>query len=311
MSSNAEGSPNRQSTPSTDNDRSRPPRYVHSALSTSTSMSQTTTSRPSTRPTTASGRKSRAASALSILGQNDAQSIVCAISEARSVTPSVGVAFVNVALGEVVLSQICDNQSYVKTVHKLQMTSPSCIIFMSSACPPNKPSTLFSLVENLMPETKIDAFDRSAWSEASGLDYIQGLAFEEDIEPLKVAIQGKFYATSSFSAVMKYIEQTFTMTFVPHSLRIKYQPSDDTMMIDISAFQSLEIMQNSRNAKSKDCLFGLLNNTTTPMGNRMLRGNMLQPPTRHESFIEPRYDALEELTTNEEMFLEIRKGLSL
>ena len=101
------------------------------------------------------------------------------------------------------------------------------------------------------------------------------------------------------------------MTFVPHSLRIKYQPSDATMMIDISAFQSLEIMQNSRNAKSKDCLFGLLNNTTTPMGNRMLRSNMLQPPTRHESFIEPRYDALEELTTNEEMFLEIRKGLSL
>lgn len=151
-----------------------PPRYVHSALSTtSTSTSRALTSRPSTRLTNASGRRSRLTTASSILGQSDAQNIVCAISEARGVTPSVGVAFVDVALGEVILSQICDNQSYVKTIHKLQMMSPSHIIFMSTALPPNKPSTLFSLVQELMPEVKIDPFDRSAWSESSGLDYIQ------------------------------------------------------------------------------------------------------------------------------------------
>lgn len=81
-------------------------------------------------------------------------------------------------------------------------------------------------------------------------------------------------------------------------------------MIDISAIQSLEIMQNLRSSKSKESLFGLLNHTSTPMGSRMLRSNILQPPTRPDLFIVPRYDALEELTTNEEMFLEIRKGTS-
>lgn len=108
---------------------------------------------------------------------------------------------------------------------------------------------------------------------------------------------------------MKYIEQKFTITFTPHSLRIRYQPSEDTMMIDISAIQSLEIMQNQRKPKSRDCLFGLLNHTVTPMGSRTLRSNILQPPTRHDSFIYPRYEALEELTANEEMFREIRKGI--
>lgn len=72
---------------------------------------------------------------------------------------------------------------------------------MSTACPPNRPSTLYSLVEELVPEAQIDAFDRSAWSEIAGIDYIQNLAFENDVEPLKVAIHGKYYATSSFSAV--------------------------------------------------------------------------------------------------------------
>lgn len=110
---------------------------------------------------------------------------------------------------------------------------------------------------------------------------------------------------------MKFIEHHYTINFVPHSLRIRYQPSEDTMMIDISAIQSLEIMHNLRNSKSKDCLFGLLNHTSTPMGSRMLRSNILQPPTCSDSFINPRYDALDELTTNEEMFREIRKGESL
>ena len=109
---------------------------------------------------------------------------------------------------------------------------------------------------------------------------------------------------------MKYIDHNFQIKFASHSLRIRYKPSDDTMMIDISAIQALEIMQNQRNHKSKDCLFGLLNHTSTPMGSRMLRSNILQPPTRQDSFIQPRYDALEELTTSEDMFRDIRKGNS-
>lgn len=81
------------------------------------------------------------------------------------------------------------------------------------------------------------------------------------------------------------------------------------MMIDISAIQSLEIMRNGRSAKSKDSLLGLLDHTLTPMGSRMLRNNILQPPTLYDTFIEPRYTALEELTTNEEMFRDMRKGV--
>ncbi|EXA01809.1 MutS protein msh4 [Fusarium oxysporum] len=279
--------------------------YDHSGNSTRPNISRPSTVRPGSRPGTASGRKSRNGTASSILGFSEVQTIVCAVSEARGVSPAVGIAFVNVSLGEAVISQICDNQSYVKTIHKIQLSAPSRIIFMTTACPPNNPSTLFSLIQDLIPETQIDAMERSAWSETEGLEYIHNLAFKDDIKPLKVATQGKFYAISSLAAAMKYIQQHFSINFVPHSLRIQYRPSEDTMMIDISAIQSLEIMQNLRNSKSKDSLFGLLNHTCTPMGSRMLRSNMLQPPTRPDLFITPRYDALDELTTNEEMFLEI------
>ncbi|KAL7911829.1 muts domain V domain-containing protein [Trichoderma velutinum] len=266
-----------------------------------------TASASTSRPTTPS-RRSRSEATPSILGQSDSHDVVCAVSEARGVTPTVGIATVNLSLGEVTLSQICDNQSYVRTIHKLQLACPSRIIFMPSACSPNEPSTFFSLVQRLIPEAEISSHDRSAWSESAGIDYIEHLAPEGDIGPIKVAIQGKYYAICCFSAAMKYIDRQFNLSFSPQSLRIRYQPSEDTMMIDISAMQSLEVMRNLKSAKSKECLFGLLNHTLTPMGSRVLRNNMLQPPTDFDGFIKTRYDALEEMVTNEEMFHEIRKG---
>lgn len=107
---------------------------------------------------------------------------------------------------------------------------------------------------------------------------------------------------------LKYIELGLSISFPFHSLRIKYEPSEGSMMIDLSTIQSLELIQNLQDAKSRACLFGLLNETLTPMGARLLRSNLLQPSTEVE-VIKKRYDAVEELTTKEEMFHAARQGI--
>ncbi len=80
-------------------------------------------------------------------------------------------------------------------------------------------------------------------------------------------------------------------------------------MIDLSTIRSLELIQNLQFSKSKDCLFGLLNETLTPMGARLLRSNILQPLTDRE-VLKRRFDALQELTIKEDMFAAARQGLS-
>lgn len=90
-------------------------------------------------------------------------------------------------------------------------------------------------------------------------------------------------------------------------MRIKYEPSEGSMLIDLSSMQSLELIQNLQNVKSKDCLFGLLNQTLTPMGSRLLRCNILQPQTE-KTVLEKRYAAVEELTSHERGFAAIRQG---
>ncbi len=79
------------------------------------------------------------------------------------------------------------------------------------------------------------------------------------------------------------------------------------MSIDLSTIVSLELIQNLYNAKSNDSLFGLLNETLTPMGARLLRANILQPSTE-EPKLTGRYEAVEDLSTKEEMFFSVRKG---
>jgi len=89
---------------------------------------------------------------------------------------------------------------------------------------------------------------------------------------------------------------------------MRYEASEGSMLIDVSTVASLELIQNLHNAKSEACLFGLLNQTQTKMGARLLRNNILQPLTEVPA-LNSRFDALEELTTKEEIFFGIRAGL--
>lgn len=109
---------------------------------------------------------------------------------------------------------------------------------------------------------------------------------------------------------MSYLETNFNFRVVPHSMRVRYQPSEGTMMIDVSVIQSFELIRNLRDLRSRNCLFGLLNQTLTPMGVRMLRSNIVQPSTLKEACLNPRYDAIEGLAANEEMFTAVRKCMA-
>lgn len=81
-------------------------------------------------------------------------------------------------------------------------------------------------------------------------------------------------------------------------------------MIDLSTIQYLELIQNLHNSRSKECLFGLMNETLTPMGSRLLRSSILQPSTQAEVLTQ-RYDAVEEISNREDMFFQIRQGLDV
>ncbi|KAF2645474.1 DNA mismatch repair protein MutS [Massarina eburnea CBS 473.64] len=269
----------------------------------------TTTSRPVTRGTGAvRPSTARPRTGASTVARVERQEVICAVAESRGISPTVGLAFFNLDTAEVVLCQICDSQTYVKTLHKLQVCGPTEILVMNTAASPQ--SKLYSIIRESAEEigSRLQIVDRKYWSENAGMDYIQDLAFTDDVEAIKLSVTGSFYAVCCMAAVMKYTDLSLGQTVTAHSLRIKYEPSQGSMMIDVSTIHSLELVQNLHKSKSRDCLFGLLNETQTPMGARILRSNLLQPLTDVDT-IKKRYDAVDELQTKEDMFFSTRNAL--
>lgn len=109
--------------------------------------------------------------------------------------------------------------------------------------------------------------------------------------------------------VLQYIEAGLATTFPMHTLRIRYEPSEGSMVIDVSTINCLELIQNLQNPRSKESLFGLLNETKTPMGARLLRSNILQPLTDMKT-LQLRYDGLQELVAKSETLSFTCQGLS-
>ena len=160
-----------------------------------------TTSRPRARRSTGRPSTARPRTGASTIARIEAQQVICAVTESRGVSPTVGLAFANLDTGEAVLCQICDSQTYVKTVHKLTVYGPTEILIMNSAASPK--SKLFSIIEENLDTIGANLVlrERRLWSESAGHDYIQSLAFTEDVEAIKLSVTGSYYALCCIAAV--------------------------------------------------------------------------------------------------------------
>lgn len=110
---------------------------------------------------------------------------------------TVGLAFVNLSTAEAVLCQICDSQTYVKTITKIAVFEPTEILFMSTA----KDSNLYYIIQENASGPTLTFQDRRYWSEKTGHEYVDRLAFPEDAESIKVTLGGNYFAACSFAAV--------------------------------------------------------------------------------------------------------------
>jgi len=79
-------------------------------------------------------------------------------------------------------------------------------------------------------------------------------------------------------------------------------------MIDASSIENLELVANARSKEIKGSLFGILNHTKTISGGRLLRINLLQPPSDILTTT-TRLECIEEFLGNERMFFDVAEAL--
>ncbi|KAF8885255.1 DNA mismatch repair protein MutS [Gymnopilus junonius] len=232
-----------------------------------------------------------------------------------------GLAALDKETGKVMLVQVADCQTYVKTLHQMHIHNPYLVLipdtFLSASdaalAPSGKravsTSLLVEYIREEFPGVQIEPVGRRYWNDAGGLEFVLQLCVEDDERAGTIlAVSSKYYAMSAVCALFKYAESRLNTRFAAASLRIRYIPVDGTMMIDPDTARNLELVGNMTHKKSIHSLFGVLNHTYTPMASRLLRINILSPLTVQGS-IEARLDVVEELINKEDLFTYVRDAL--
>jgi DNA mismatch repair protein MutS len=106
-------------------------------------------------------------------------------------------------------------------------------------------------------------------------------------------LDGKYLAIQAAGACLKYARETQRAS-AGHISEIKYFESADFMVLDAVTLRNLEIFE-SRGERSKNTLFGVIDETVTGMGSRLLKQWLLRPSLKR-SEIQTRLSAVTELT---------------
>ncbi|KAM9542035.1 mutS protein homolog 4 isoform 2-T2 [Guaruba guarouba] len=245
----------------------------------------------------------------SAVSTHTAASVIVAVVEGRGLARGeVGMASIDLKNPEVILSQFSDNTTYAKVITKLKILTPLEIIMSNTACDAGNTTKLFSLITEHFKNVTFTTVRRKYFNETKGLEYVEQLCASE-FSTVFMEVQSKYYCLAAAAALLKYVEFIQNSVYAPKSLKVRFQGSEKTAMIDSSSAQNLELVINNRDSRNCHTLFGVLNYTKTPGGSRRLRSNILEPLVDAET-INTRLDCVQELLQDEELFFGLQAVIS-
>jgi Mismatch repair ATPase (MutS family) len=114
-------------------------------------------------------------------------------------------------------------------------------------------------------------------------------------------------ALGAAGAVIHYLKET-QKTSLRHIIKIQHHQINNRVLMDRATQQSLELTQTIRNGDREGSLLGVLDQTRTPMGGRLLRDWVISP-LRVSADIKHRQIGIKELFENATLRREIREIL--
>ncbi|KAL0275351.1 UNVERIFIED_CONTAM: hypothetical protein PYX00_003220 [Menopon gallinae] len=209
-----------------------------------------------------------------------------------------------------ILCQVSDSQRYIHTMTKMNVFSFIEVIIPNTFVEGSSLSKLYIDIRERFPAVTVTSVQRRHFNETTGVDLINQYGSPESASVM-VLLRDKFYALSAASALIKYVEFTQNILFAPRSMKVEYQGTEDTMIIDLETANKLELVVNCLKSQSTtdNSLYGVLKHCHTKGGLRLLRANILQPMCSVKR-IESRLDCVTELVKKPLLFFAIESAVT-
>ncbi|EED94735.1 DNA mismatch repair mutS protein, partial [Thalassiosira pseudonana CCMP1335] len=147
---------------------------------------------------------------------------------------------------------------------------------------------------------------RSYFDQTKGAELLRKLARQDTYDATLVE---EYILLSSSYAVLQYAQLCLGAELSRHCLTLDINVGGNHRMnIDRSTMVNLELMINAKTGRNAHSLVGTIDCTKTSVGGRLLRTNLMAPPTRLDT-IHARLDLVDSLLEDEEFFYVVMEHL--
>lgn len=202
-------------------------------------------------------------------------SYVVAICESRGTCTEIGVAAIDTRTSECIISQFSDCSLHIRTAYFLNLYAPKRILLCASSS--NENAEIVQLLKSMVRPEDICIIPRRHFNDLAGNRILDTYSIESSTSGCTDKTS-KYFCLSSLQALFNYLEGEEKITFRKNSLKITFKTLDGCMFIDSQTAAALELVASLKDKKSKKHLLAVMNYTSTAMGYRMLRLQLLQPP---------------------------------
>ena len=152
--------------------------------------------------------------------------------------------------------------------------------------------------------TVVKFVPRSYFDQTKGAELLRKLAREDTFTLVE-----EYILLSSSYAVLQYAQLCLGATFTRRSLAMDINTGGNHRMnIDRTTMANLELLVNAKTGRTASSLVGTIDCTKTSVGGRLLRTNLMAPPTRLDT-IQARLDLVDSLLEDEEFFYVVMEHL--
>ncbi|OLY79075.1 MutS protein-like protein [Smittium mucronatum] len=262
--------------------------------------------------------------------QNNAN-IIVSIIEGNGTASEVGMCTLNTDTKECFLSQYADYGGFSKTLYNIDIYKANKIIISQNSILKKK-SKIYDRIINTVPSSVISSVPRSYFNEEKGIKFVKVYFFlnsnykilhihhpgieaiknwvsQDDEAIIMLVIQSKYYCLSALGALFEFAEKNNLLEFRSKCIKTSFGNNNSTIYMDSTTCKELELIESLSKPGSQYSLFGAINQTKTAMGNRVLRLNILQPPTDLTT-INGRLDAVDSILSSENIFFGIQTELN-
>ena len=213
-----------------------------------------------------------------------------------------GLCFCDCSTCEIHLTQLVGEDLPVRVANELGRYSPSEILVNSAAADCAELKEFVDRRLNLHYEVREDSeFDLSAAQEMILRQF-------KAVSLSALDVEDKPAAVSAFGCAIAYLQST-QMTGLERLNKLDVYSDAQYMKLDITARRNLELLETMRSQEKRGSLLGVLDNTKTAMGKRLLR-SWIEQPLVQIAPITRRLNAVDELVRHSLLRSDLQERLS-